>query len=315
MTRRAPPGPPIPPRPSAPAGKPRPKDPIVAQYTDRVADRAKAAGNQQRAPMPNLGAAARDYRPEKDGPMTLGQISQAQGNIIKMTEEQKKPALSPATLAGLNAVHQATVAAQQPPMPEAPVAPPVAEKPAEQPRKVTETERQRLSEMPDIDFDLAMSRLKSDIINNEKEREAVKARVQPMDIADGIVTGEWKQRVPVVPDKLVVVFRTLSPMENEEIRKHCLLEALKDERFAEIQSERYGFMQVVASVHQVNGQEMPNHLKVVNGLKTFDWDVFNQKFNIFASYPAPFIAALSTHAAWFDMRVRELFATVNVKNG
>lgn len=245
--------------------------------------------------------------------MTLGQIGEAQGNIRKMGEhEERKSTLSAGTLAGLQAVHDATVKAQDHATDgiaeaAAPIATPAA-------KEKTEAAR-RVDDMPDLDFDLALQRMRSDVINNDKERDAVRARVQPMELSDGLVTGEFKQTVPVVPDKLTVVFRTLTPMENEEIRKVILTLALEDERFADVQAEKYGFMQVVASISQVNGQEMPNHIVIQKGFKTFDWDTFNKKMAVFSGYPAPFIAALSTHANWFDMRVRELFATTNLKNG
>jgi hypothetical protein len=316
--KRPPPGPPIPPRPATRSS--RTVDPVVASYKDRVADRAKAHGDERRTPVPDIAAAARDYRPEKEGPMTLAMIGEAQGNIKKMNDgEEKKSILSPGTIAGLHAIHEATVAQQkqaQPTVsPTGPTEP--APAPAPEPSKVNkEREASRAStEISDLDFDLALSRMRSDTINNEKEREAVKSRVQPMDLADGLVTGEFKQSVPVVPGKLVIVYRSITPMENEEIRRHVLEEALKDERFAEIQAERYGFMQVVASVVSVNGQEMPKHLRSAGFSRTFDWDVFNKKVGLFSGYPAALIAAISTHSAWFDVRVRELFATANLKNG
>jgi hypothetical protein len=329
--KRPPPGPPIPPRPAPRTAARRPVDPIVASYKDRVADRARAHGDDQRVPVPDIAAAARDYRPDKDGPMTLANIGVAQGNIRKMTDDgEKKASLSPGTLAGLHAIHEATVqqqqgqaqaiqaaspspaqAAQEPPTKEAPRGP-LTSAPEEGKKKPVT----RPDDMGDLDFDLALARMKSDVINNDKEREAVKARVKQMDLADGIVTGEFKQTVPIVPEQLVVVYRSLTPLEIEEIRKHCLEEALKDERFAEIQSDRYGFMLTVASVVMINGQEMPKHIKTKSGFeRTFDWETFMRKVSLFAGYPSVFFASLSTHAHWFEMRVRELFATANVKNG
>jgi hypothetical protein len=297
---------------------------VVAGYKDKVASRARAQGDANRVPVPDIAAATRDYRPEKDGPMTLASIGEAQGNIRKMTDiDDKKPSLSKATLEGLTAIHEATMAHQQYAAPQAKKDEPVADPPpAPVQPAVPATESKddkkvarRPEDMSDLEFELAMSRLRSDVINNEKEREAVKARVQPMDLAEGLLSGEFTQDVPIVPEKLTVKFRSLAPIENEEIKRHCLEEALKDERFAEIASDRMGFMQVVATISRVNGKDMPRHLKSEGFTRKFDWDVFLKKVAVFSGYPAPLLASLTAHSVWFDQRVRELFATTNLKNG
>lgn len=296
------------------------RDPVVSKYTQGIAERARAAGSQQKVPIPNLGAAAAEFRPEKDGPMTLEQIARAQENIRAMDKEPEKKSLSPETVAGLRALHE-QVAAQQVPSPPATPSvgepePPKAEPAKKSVTKLSEDEKRELAETSDLDFDLMMKRLRSDVINNTEERKAVEARLKPMDLADGLLTGEFKQHVPIYPGKLEVVFRTITPLENEELRRHILEQVLVDERHANLMGEKYGFMQTVAAVHSLNGQELPKHLLPGDkGGRKFMWDTFQKKVDIFMAYPGPLIHALGTHAHWFDLRVRALFTSTALKNG
>ncbi len=292
---------------------------MVRRYTAGITERAKEAARANKVPIPDLGAAAAQYRPDKDGPMTLTQIAQAQENIRTMDESEKK-SLSPNTVAGLRALHEATASQQLPQAAPAPAAAP--EKKKEEPEKrsftrLSEDEKREAAETADLDFDVMMARLRNDIINNEDERKAIEERLKPMDLTDGLLTGEFKQHVPIAPNKLEVVFRTISPLENGEMRKHILQQIIEDERFANMSGEELSFMQMVASVHMLNGQEMPSHLRAGDKktVRIFDWDVFNSKLALFRTYPTPLIHALSTHAYWFDLRVRKLFSTATLKNG
>lgn len=293
-------------------------DPVVNRYRQGIVERAKAAAADNRVAIPNLAAASAEYRPEKDGPMTLGQIAQAQENIRTMSEPNTpKATLKPETIAGLRALSEQVAAQQQLAAPEPVKEPEKAEPPKKSVTRLTEEEKQELAETSDLDFDLMMSRLRSDVINNVEERKAVEARLKPMDLTDGLLTGEWKQHVPIHPGKLEVVFRTITPLENEEIRRALLKEAMEDERTARFAGERYGFMQTVAAVHSINGSELPKHLTAPDkGTgRRFMWDIFQKKVDIFMAYPGPLIQALGTHAHWFDLRVRALFTSSALKNG
>jgi hypothetical protein len=296
-------------------------DPVVQKYTRGIVERAQEARAKDRVPIPDLGAAAAQYRPDKDGPMTLSSIAQAQENLRAMNDptDPNKAQLKPETVQGLRALHEAVAAQQGPP---APPTPPTAveEKPAPEKKsfsKMTEEERRAATETSDIDFDLMMRRLRNDVVNNEEERKAIEAKLKDMDIADGLMSGEFRQFVPIVQGKLEVVFRSVSPIEMEEIRRKILEEVIADERIANMASEKLGFWTTVAAIHSLNGQEMPSHLKkpTKGAGREFVWDVFMSKVSLYMSYPTPLIHSLSTHAYWFDLRVRKLFTSAALKNG
>lgn len=293
------------------------KDPVVSRYTAGIVERAKAAGKKDRVPIPDLGAAAAQYRPGKDAPMTLSQIAEAQENIKHMSADEQKTTLSPATVAGLRALNEQVAAQQGPPTPpQAPQPPQVEQAPEKKSvTKLTEDEKRAALETSDLDYDLMFARLRNDVINNDKEREEVEKRLKPMDLIQGITTGEFTQHVPIVPGALEVVYRSISPLENEEIRRKLLEEIIEDERIAALQGEKLAMWQTVAAVKLLNGQEMPSHISTAGGVATFLWPVFERKTKLFMSYPGPLIHSLSTNAYWFDLRVRKLFSSTALKNG
>lgn len=295
------------------------KDPVVSKYTQGIVERAREAGKSGRVPIPRLDVAAQEYRPGKDPPMTMSQMAQAQENIRTMdAQDESKTSLKPETIAGLRALNeQMAKQHQQPASPESSQQDEQSKQPEEKKSvtRLNEDEKRAAAETADLDFDLMLSRLRSDVINNDKEREAVEARLTPMDLTDGLLTGEFKQLVPIQPKKLEVMFRSISPLENEEIRRKLLEEVIGDERIAQIQGEKLGLWQTICAVKMINGQEMPSHLRSVKGAHEFEWSVFEQKVRLFMSYPGPLIHALSTHAYWFDLRVRKLFSSTALKNG
>jgi len=286
-------------------GKPNP----VADYNAGLVERVKANAAANKVPIPNLMAAAANYQPGKDQPMTLSQMAGAQQNILNMTEDPTRPKLSPETVAGLQHLQQQAQAAHATATP----APTAAPGPSTS--KFTTEEARRLEETSDMDFDLMLARMSSDAINNEEERKAVEARVAPMSLADGLVSNEWTQHVPIKPGVLNVTFRSTTGVEAESLRQLVLLETQDNPKAASMAGERLGFFQVVAAIKMINGQEYANHLVFNGTTQVFDKDIFMSKVNALSMKPALLIHSLQVHAYWFDRRVRDLFSTTALKNG
>lgn len=301
---------------------PGPLHPAVARYKKGLEDRAKAAGDAKRATepkVPNLMAAANQYNPQQDGPMTLGQVAQAQANqeAVVAGEADPKKKLSDATIAGLAALKQEVDNSQ--PTPQAAPAAPVS------PAKVEQVERPEpisidsndggvmADALSDLDVELMLRRMREDVIQNKAQEEALEKRLKPIDFAEGIMTGEFKQVIPI-RDGLTIVMRTLTPLENEEIRKIILEMQLQDNRETGLAAERLSFMQTVAAVFSINGEEFPSHVSRAGGETRFNQEVFLKKYSLFSNYPSPFIHTLTTHAYWFDRRVRRLFTVDVAKN-
>lgn len=300
--------------------KPGPVHPSVAKYMKGVEDRAKQAGKDARSTqpkMPDLAQAHAQYDPQKDGPMTLGQISQAQETQAKVAGgDGGAPAIKPETLAGLAEIKKmADAQAGQVDSDDSDKTEDdeVIEKKEPVPLTADEEAEAMAEGISDLDIEMMLNRMQRDVIQNKEQEEAIKKKVKPIDFSEGILTGEFSQVVPI-REGLVVKYRTLTPFENEEIRKMILEMQVQDARTASLAAERLSFMQTVAAIVMINGTEMPKHLKKNKGNWEFDKVTFTKKYNILANYPTAFIHTLTSHAYWFDQRVRSMFTVEAAKN-
>jgi len=299
---------------------PKTPDDVLENYKKGIAARAQAQ-RAARPGLPNLAQANEQYKPGKDRPMTLGQMGEAQ----RAVEPPKgTPGLSEDTVAGLKAMAEharATlkkeVAVEQPQTTKAEAKPEV--KSDDKDRTPDDLRRKQvdehLKELDDLEFDRVMRSIQNDVINNDTEKTAVKARVKPIDLTEGLATGEFTQDVPI-NSALTIRYRTVSPAENQSIRLLLFQWIDKDPRREALSAELYGLMLSVASIVRINTQELPSHLDGTSAYeKTFNEDVFTKKFSLISGYPMPLVHAIGVHGAWFDQRVRELFTSETLKNG
>lgn len=300
-------------------------DAVVTGYQQaakkRAEQRREAARGTTLPKIPNLAQANKSFNPHKDPPMTLNQMAEAQANIDKVIKGDEPARLSQDTVAGLAAIRQAAEEERKKMTPETQQADTPAEKEdtatAEPTKKRSEAQdkaaaEEALNSMDDMDLELLMNRVRSDVINNERERKAVEKRVKEIDLASGLATGEFTQVVPIKPTVFEVEYRTTSQMENDHMRRILFNWNAEDARVATMSAERYGLMQTVAAIVRINGEKMPKH---IDEKGNFDEKTFLAKYKLISGYPTPLIHSLGTHAYWFDERVRKLFTSVNLKNG
>ena len=308
-------------------GMPPAADDVVAKYAKGVAERREArqvAMKEGRPKLPNLLRADKQYKPSKDRPMTLDQMAQAQETMDRVARGEEKAPVRPETLRGLREIKEhsekehARMDAEAKKTDDTDDTEEKAEAktPKTPEKKMSEEEvNDQLAAMDDMDLELLMERVRSDIINNEIERKAIAKKVKDIDLAAGLATGEFTQVVPIKKG-IEVTYRTVSQMENDEMRRILFNWNAEDARVASLAAERYGLMQTVCAMVQLNGTKMPKHLKDDgNGAYEFLEEVFLSKYKLISSYPAPLIHMLGTHAFWFDQRVRKLFTVETVKNG
>lgn len=296
-------------------------DDVVSDYAKGVAARAAKRRESQDGPkIPNLAQAQAQYDPSKDQRMTLDQIAKAQDGIkAVLGESTEKPQLRQETIAGLAGIkayadrENKKMSDNRPPNDANDEVQP-DEAP---PRPLTKAEAEDVvSNLDDMDLELLMERVRSDIINNESQRKLIDSLVDPIDLTDGLSIGEFSQLVPIRKGQFEVKFRTVSQIENDNFRRILFNQASEDARVAQLATERYGLMQTVAAVVRIQGKEFPKHLtRDGNGTASFNEEIFMNKYALISSYPSPLIHALGTHAYWFDLRVRKLFTIASLKNG
>lgn len=270
------------------------KQGISARNLQRQEDR------RGKGAFPNLAQAAVEYDP-KQGARTGAQIAEEQRAVA--AGAPKESGISPGTIEGLKALKAAQDAQQPAPAVQPPVAPVALQ-----------------DELPPQDAEAlealeVLKALNRDILANEKEREVVEARLKPIDISEGLMTGSFTQEVPIVPGQLVVQYRSLTTLDHYEINARVYLKIRERPEYEQVSGLLMGLYQTVASVARINGTEFPAHVKREKGKTVFDDAVFEQKLEDFMSYPLPLIGSLGVHGQWFDNRVRKLFTAASLKNG
>lgn len=287
---------------------------VVKSYAGGIAARnaERQQARRESPTLPNLGQAAVTYDP-KLGPQTLQQLGEAQ-RADAVGEEPAGAQLSPGVVEGLRAIHsaaQAQGAASQAP-PPGPLTPPATSS-----ASAAVPPDEELDPI-DEEFVSALRRSKEDVIQNERERAAVALRVAPIELGSGLLTGAFTQDVPIVPGKLEVKFRCLTPMENNELRILLYEDIQADRRKDRLVQELLSIYQTTATTMSINKTVFADHLAYDGsfGGASFQTQIFRQKLAQFMSFPIPLVVAISTHSAWFEMRVRDLFTTADkLKNG
>lgn len=307
--------------------------PQAKKYGAGIGERMNAV-RAERPKMGNLAQANEAFKPGRDGPMTIGQITQAQRNA----EAGPGGGLSQQTIAGMKAVAEASQKAQAQ---KAAANPPPKEKPKmEEPKPAaapppqsppTEKEKAKIAEsldtIDDFEIERLMRGIQNDVINNTKERDHVNdpenKRLSEIDFEKGLAEGEFEQIVDVIKREgatpLKVHYRTTTPMENQAVRLWIFKRVTEDPRLDRVSGEMYGLALIVLATTQIGRTKFPDHLNRGEGIGTysanFDEEAFAKKFDQFMRMPLPVIHAVGTHAQWFDLRVRRMFTSDYAKNG
>jgi len=147
------------------------------------------------------------------------------------------------------------------------------------------------------------------ILNNPNRRKKIEERLGPMNITDIIIYGEIRQDVPIVPDKLIVTYRSVAGEEDLAIKQMMFGESGGDRYLM----DKYTIMQLTLALVSINGDELPAHL---DNKKKFEEEKFLKKFDAVVKFPIQLIADLGLQYLWFDERVRKLFlgSTEELKN-
>lgn len=148
-----------------------------------------------------------------------------------------------------------------------------------------------------------------DILNNKKRRAWIEKQLEPMSVTDLIVYGEVHQKVTIIPNKLVVTYRTTSGAEDLEIKKLMYTSETGSTRYI---VDKYSLMNLAISLYSINDKIYPKHL---DDDGDFVKDMFEQKFKRVLKLPSQLLADLVCNYIWFDERVRKLLVAEELGNG
>tara|TARA_B100000214_G_C23960852_1_gene625189 strand:- start:708 stop:1385 length:678 start_codon:yes stop_codon:yes gene_type:complete len=132
-----------------------------------------------------------------------------------------------------------------------------------------------------------------------KMRKAIEANLKPIDIDTLFMSGELKQRVPIIKGKFTVTFRTLKASEDLYIKRR--LNDVKSEvvRYAE---DRFLLMQLAAHISDINGVAFP---EITDPKGDIVDDAFEERFKKVANLPLVLIQKLWVNWMWFQDRVNK----------
>lgn len=274
------------------------------KYREKLEARNATRKAEEPKVIPNFAEASATYNPQQDPPKTLSQLGEAQ----RMMGGEEPATFSQATIDGLARIKAAAEeeAGKAQAGATQPEPPPLLEK--------TEDIKAILDGMDSLTAGNLKRRIEEDVINNKAEREAVEAKIAPMDLTQGILNNEFTQLVPIVPGVLVT-YRSVSKEEDMRMRSMIFDMTVQDSRVEIHSDDLYGVMLIVATVAQINTKQWPRHMVGTSWDAEFDPKLFQEKLRQFMRMPMPLLHALGVHGGWFDVRVRRLFTATSLKNG
>jgi hypothetical protein len=181
---------------------------------------------------------------------------------------------------------------------------------------VTEQDREKikksLENMDEFDFNTFRNMMVKDLLNNEEQRKIIEERLEPIDVTDLILHGMARQVVPIIPGKFEPEFQTVSAEQALALKRLIVLEAKSLDVGDRYLLDKHSFMELAAGIHAINKKPLPSQFDKDG---SFQDELFLKKFNLVIKYPLHMLSSLGINYFWFELRVRRLFKTENIKNG
>ena len=156
-----------------------------------------------------------------------------------------------------------------------------------------------------IDID-GIIRARNSLFSDER-RKGIEARLKPLDISDMVTKREIQQRIPVIPGRMEITFRTLTQEENIFCLRY-IYEFPGSEAYA---NELLNTAKLVCSIVSINDAMLHSHMKD----RVADRNEFQKKWDQVVSFPVQLVGDMSVQLIWFNNRVNQLFDVDNLKNG
>jgi hypothetical protein len=137
-------------------------------------------------------------------------------------------------------------------------------------------------------------------VDNPKTRKAIETKCTDMDFADLIITGRVTQVVPIVDEKLLVVFRSLLANENFWIEKNAQKHASTDWAMR----SWMGYARLAMSIESLNGTDFSAYSSKSGEI---DDQMFVKRFKEVMNMGEKLIELLLINLNWFNDRVENLY--------
>lgn len=180
----------------------------------------------------------------------------------------------------------------------------------------TEASSQGKAEAPKTEVEAGIAEIQKllappeGVLANEARRKSIESRCSDMSIDDLLAKDEVRQEVPIVPGKMVVIFRSKSMGEGTFVGD--LHSRTGQNLFQVYQQDLRAIYDLVCCLVSINGVMAPSHLDAQGAV---DPKKFDAKLEYIKRKPEALIGDLSLNASWFMARVLSLFKDQSIKNG
>ena len=156
---------------------------------------------------------------------------------------------------------------------------------------------------------LAEDEEKEELSEDEKIKKAISSRVSEIDIGQYLMNGELTQRVPIIPGKLEITFRTVTDLEE------CFVDdklSTEGELTARAFLRRANEWALAFHISEVNGHKWPT---TIDGDGTISEKSINRRLAHVKKLSSPIFHLLSQNLAWFLERVSTSLNMETLGNG
>lgn len=142
-------------------------------------------------------------------------------------------------------------------------------------------------------------------MDNPKVRKEIEARCDPIDFGEVISSGRWRQRVPIHPEHLVVVYQTMTGFEKDFLDLFWSRQMRDDETLTPVRmSNLYTAHTLALAIKSINENDLPPiESGMENGVPKFSDEAFEQRVNKIRALPEEIIETLAVNKQWFQDRV------------
>ena len=178
--------------------------------------------------------------------------------------------------------------------------------------KMSQEEAQRRIELMDsFDYDALRDAINEDILRNPGQQKIIEGRLKDLDLDDLIVKNRVTQRVPIIPKKFEVTYRSMTGDDDLALKRLLMMESKSVEVTERFLLDKYAFMALSCGIIAVNSNALPDHL---GSDGKFNEDMFWKKFEWVMKRPLHMLSSIGVNHTWFEMRVRKLFVAEKVGN-
>ena len=144
----------------------------------------------------------------------------------------------------------------------------------------------------------------------DKLRNIIESRIEAIDIGAYLMSGEVRQAVPIIPDKLEVTYKTVSDLEESFVDNQISSESkdISNRQFLRKMNE----LALVIHIYSVNGNKWPT---LVNGDGTINEQSVDSRLRHIKKLSSPIFSLLTQNLAWFTDRVTEALTSSALGNG